>query len=91
MSPVLTEPPLPEASSNYPQMHESDRTRIVETLAKMVSLLHPEGLDDGQLREIAANLDVQIANTEKLRRFALTNAMEPAFSIQLYPGLNDDR
>jgi hypothetical protein len=74
----------------YPVVNDSDRSLILEKLAQVVSLLHPEGLSENQLREIAGGLAIQAANTEKLHRFALTNAMEPAYFIRLYSGANDD-
>lgn len=75
----------------YPAVSDSDRALILEKLMQVVSILHPEGLSESQMREIGTSLALQAANTEKLHRFALTNAMEPAFSVQLYPGMNDDR
>jgi hypothetical protein len=78
-------------TNQYPTVSDSDRALILEKLAQVISILHPEGLSENQLREIATGLALQAANTEKLHRFVLTNAMEPAFSMQLYPGMNDDR
>ena len=74
----------------YPEVSEAKQRLIVEKLADIVSLLHSEGLSEEQLREVAANLAVQAANTEKLHRFVLSNAMEPAFVLQHYSGMNDD-
>jgi hypothetical protein len=83
-----TSPTAPR--SHYPVINDSDRSLILEKLAQVVSLLHPEGLSENQLREIAGSLAIQTANTERLHRFALTNAMEPAYFIQLYSGASDD-
>jgi hypothetical protein len=79
-----------KTSDPYPEVDEATRSRIAEKLADIVALLHPEGLSEGQLREVAASLAIQTGNTERLHRFVLSNAMEPAFSIQLYAGMNDD-
>jgi hypothetical protein len=59
-------------------------------LIDVVSLLHPEGLSKAQLSEISANIAIQTANIERLHRFVVRNADEPAFSIQLYSGLRDE-
>jgi hypothetical protein len=63
---------------------------VNQKLIDVVSLLHSEGLSEAQLNEISANITIQTANTEKLHRFVLRNADEPAFSIQLYSGVRDE-
>ena len=76
--------------NSYPQIDEAAQSAINQKLIDIVSRLHPEGLSEVQRSEIAVNIAIQMANTEKLHRFVLRNADEPAFSIQLHPGIRDE-
>jgi hypothetical protein len=72
--------------STYPLLDAATSTAINEKLAEIISLLHQGRPSDVQLREISACIAVQTANTEKLHAFPLTNAAEPAFTVQMYAG-----
>jgi hypothetical protein len=74
----------------YPQIDDAAQAEINQKLIEIISLLHPEGLSEAQLREVSANIAIQTATTEKLHRFFLGNADEPAFFIQLHSGVRDD-
>ena len=90
MPSVFNEFPSQNTLAPYPEVDEPTRSLIAGKLADIISLLHPEGLSEAQLREISTNLAIQLANTEKLHRFVLNNSMEPAFSMKLYSDENDD-
>jgi methionyl-tRNA formyltransferase len=69
--------------ANYPQLSASALEALNEKLVEIVALLQREELTDEQSRELAASIKTQTANTEKLHRFPLTNANEPAFALTI--------
>jgi hypothetical protein len=67
----------------YPQLSASAVAVLNEKLVDVVALLQREELTDEHLRELTASIELQIANTEKLHQFPLTNADEPAFALTI--------
>jgi glycine cleavage system regulatory protein len=68
-------------STAYPVISAADRSRIVEQLADVVAARHPN-LTDAQRQELTATLETQVAITETLHAYPLTNADEPVFVVR---------
>jgi methionyl-tRNA formyltransferase len=77
--------PVSPSSQNatYPQLSASALAALNEKLVEIVALLQRGELSSEQSRELAASIRTQIANTEKLHQFPLTNANEPAFALTI--------
>ena len=69
--------------ATYPQLSASALTALNEKLVEIVALLQREELTNEQSQELEASIRTQIANTEKLHQFPLTNANEPAFALTI--------
>lgn len=74
------------ADNDYPSLDDSTRTAIASRLVEVVSLSHPEGLTDAQRDEIVDRVAAQLAATERLHQFALSNSAEPAFVMPARQG-----
>ena len=71
--------------SDYPPLDEATVAAIAERYLEVISLSHPEGLTDAQREEVVATVAQQLAAAERLHRFPLTNAAEPAFVMPKGP------
>ena len=67
--------------SGYPPLDEASRAALNRQLAQIVSLLHAGHLTEGQERELVQTLEAQSVAIERLHRFPLSNADEPAFVL----------
>ena len=70
----------------YPALDPDEVARLSERLLELVSARFGGALSPGQLDEVRGCVEAQIAATEKLHRFPLTNADEPAFVLDLQAG-----
>lgn len=79
----MTSELAPKASVGtlYPELDPATVSSLNAKLVDIVLLLHGGALSDAQLRELTASIRVQIANTQTLHQFALSNADEPAFAL----------
>jgi hypothetical protein len=68
-----------QSSSVYPILDSASRADIADDLLQIVVRRHGGQVSDGQLTELKAVIEAQLADTEKLHAFALSNADEPAF------------
>jgi hypothetical protein len=59
---------------------------VNEKLIEIVSLLHGQKLSAEQLAELTSAMAIQTANTQRLHRFPLRNADEPAFAVFMAGG-----
>jgi hypothetical protein len=57
---------------------------LAPALVELVREQHPEGLTADQLGEVRSAVAAQLAASERLRRFELTNDQEPVFAVR-YP------
>lgn len=71
----------PARESSYPSLDEATRAALNRQLANIVSLLHAGHLTEGQEREFVQTLEAQTVAIERLHRFPLSNADEPAFVL----------
>lgn len=71
----------PARESSYPPLDEATRAAFNRQLANIVSLLHAGRLTEGQERELVRTLEAQSIAIERLHRFPLSNADEPAFVL----------
>lgn len=71
----------PERESSYPSLDEAARAALNQQLANIVSLLHAGHLTEAQRREFVQTLEPQSVALERLHRFPLSNADEPAFVL----------
>ncbi|MFC7399066.1 hypothetical protein ACFQU1_17820 [Chelatococcus sp. GCM10030263] len=69
------------ARHTYPQMDPATLAALNAKLIEIVSLLHRQGLSAEQLTELTSAVAIQTANAERLHRFPLRNADEPAFTV----------
>jgi len=72
-------------SSAYPVLDAATVARIAEHLVDVITLMHAEGLDEAQQQEVVRSVEGQLAAAERLHRFPLTNAAEPAFIMPKGP------
>lgn len=62
-----------------------DKNAVVDKLLELVKFEHPDGrLDEAAIAEIRSELEQQVARSERLSAYPLTNADEPAFAFRAY-------
>ncbi|HEY3717161.1 MAG TPA: hypothetical protein VGL39_21765 [Jatrophihabitantaceae bacterium] len=69
------------AGSTYPQLDPATTESVRDRLVEIVSLRHGDALTDDQLAELEDRIAVQLAATERLHHFPLTNDQEPIFIV----------
>ena len=67
--------------STYPQLSAESSAAIAQKLVEIVSLHHDAALSADQLDEVGRRVAAQMAATERLHRFPLTNDREPIFVV----------
>ncbi len=71
----------PAREPSYPPLDGATRAALIRQLAKVVSLMHPGPLTEGQEREFVQTLEAQSMAIERLHQFPLSNSDEPAFVL----------
>ncbi|HET6502687.1 MAG TPA: hypothetical protein VFG87_18180 [Amycolatopsis sp.] len=66
----------------YPQLSAESSASVARKLVEIVSLYHGENLSADQLDAVRVCVAAQLAATERLRRFPLTNDQEPIFGVR---------
>lgn len=77
--------PLTRTTGHYPALDPAVLSEIARRQVEIIALSHPEGLTNAQREEMAGNVTAQLAATERLHRFELGNADEPAFVMPAGP------
>jgi hypothetical protein len=70
------------SGSTYPQMSPESSAAVARKLVEIVSLHHNEALSADQLDEVRRTVAAQLAATQRLHRFPLTNDREPIFVVR---------
>jgi hypothetical protein len=73
--------------SKYPQLPVESSAAIARKLIEVVSLYHCEALSTDQLDAVRTCVAAQLAATERLHRFPLTNDREPIFTVGTHSGI----
>jgi hypothetical protein len=72
----------------YPQLSPESSAAVARKLLEIVSLYHDESLSVDQLDAIRVCVSAQLAATERLHRFPLTNDHEPIFAVRTRSGVS---
>jgi hypothetical protein len=67
--------------SSYPRLSAGSSAAVARRLLEIVSLYHGESLSADQLDAVRTCVGAQLAATERLHRFPLTNDQEPIFTV----------
>ncbi len=86
MDRVVTDATPRTACTSYPETDPQTAGAIAERLVEVVALRHGSPLSVEQRSELATCVERQLAATERLHGFALSNAHEPAFVMPARQG-----
>ncbi len=81
-NPTADDPP---AEVGYPQLDPGQTAAVAAALEQLIQLRQSRQLTERQLSEMRSVIGAQIADTERLHAFVLTNADEPAFVMPAGP------
>lgn len=70
----------------YPSLSADSSAAVTELLVEVVSRYHSTALAEDQLQELRSRIGIQLAASDRLHRFPLTNDREPIFVIQADEG-----
>jgi hypothetical protein len=70
----------------YGAMDAEALARVADALIDAVNINHGERLSQAQLDEVRAGILNHLTTAERLHRYPLTNADEPAFGFAAYNG-----
>jgi hypothetical protein len=73
--------------SSYPRLSAGSSAAVARRLLEIVSLYHGETLSADQLDAVRACVGAQLAATERLHRFPLTDDQEPIFTVPAHGGV----
>lgn len=77
----------PRAVPGYPALDPARRRRAAELLLALVEARLPGELTEAQRHAVAAVVGAQLAQTERLHAFELSNSDEPAFAMPAARGV----
>jgi hypothetical protein len=77
----------PAIGSSYPRLSAGSSAAVARRLVEIVSLCHGETLSADQLDAVRACVGAQVAATERLHQFPLTNDQEPIFTVTPHGGV----